>query len=288
MSKLKAKDPKAAEPSKPKILIFGKPGVGKTWTSLDFPSVYYIDTENGANLGHYTDKLKKSGGVYMGQEDGSLDFNEVIEQVKALASEKHNYKTLVIDSVSKLYNTAAADAAEKGGDDFGRDKKEANKPMRRLISAIGRLDMNTLLIAHEEPLWGGAGKDRSVIGATFDCFKKLEYELHLALNIQKRGNSRVAVVNKTRLVGFEDQETFPWSYEAFAKKYGKDIMEAPAVPIVLATGEQVAEIKRLVELLKTEPATIQKWLERFNAEAYEDFNQEQATTIITGLTAKLK
>src|SRR5664280_1663930 len=74
MTKLKAKDPKTTEPSKPKILIFGKPGVGKTWFSLDFPSVYYIDTEGGADLAHYTAKLIKSGGVYMGPEDGSLDF----------------------------------------------------------------------------------------------------------------------------------------------------------------------------------------------------------------------
>jgi hypothetical protein len=66
-SKLKAVAPKAAEPSKPKMLIFGKPGVGKTWTSLDFPNVYYVDTEGGADLAHYTDKLEKSGGVYFGK-----------------------------------------------------------------------------------------------------------------------------------------------------------------------------------------------------------------------------
>src|SRR4051812_44887619 len=108
MSKLKAKDPQTAEPSKPKILIFGKPGVGKTWTSIDFPSCYYIDTEGGADLAHYTEKLKKAGGVYMGPEDGSLDFPTVIEQFQALASEKHEFKTVIVDSISKLFNTAVA------------------------------------------------------------------------------------------------------------------------------------------------------------------------------------
>src|ERR1700733_12615163 len=96
-SKLKAVDPKAAEPSRPKITIFGKPGVGKTWGALDFPNVYYIDTEGGADLAHYTDKLKKSGGVYFGPEQGASDFETVIEQVKALATEDHSYKTLLID-----------------------------------------------------------------------------------------------------------------------------------------------------------------------------------------------
>src|SRR5262249_38170256 len=103
-SKLKAVDPKAAEPSKPKILIFGKPGVGKTWGSLDFPSVYYIDTEGGADLKHYTDKLTKAGGMYFGPEQGSLSFASVLEQIQALATERHSFRTVVIDSISKLMN----------------------------------------------------------------------------------------------------------------------------------------------------------------------------------------
>ena len=124
-SRLKAVDPVSAEPSKPKILIYGKPGVGKTWTSLDFPKPYYIDTESGADLAHYTKKLKAAGGAYFGVDQGILDFKEVIEQVKALATETHEYKTLVIDSVSKIFNTAIAAEAERLGaaDQYGASKK---------------------------------------------------------------------------------------------------------------------------------------------------------------------
>ena len=90
MSKLisKAIKPKSANASKPKILIFGKSGVGKTWASLDFPNTFYIDTEGGANLEHYTDKLAKSGGMYFGVEQGSRDFATVVELVKELATTK--------------------------------------------------------------------------------------------------------------------------------------------------------------------------------------------------------
>ena len=52
MSKLKAKDPVLAEPSRLKLQIFGPPGVGKTWGVLEWPACYYIDTEGGANLAH--------------------------------------------------------------------------------------------------------------------------------------------------------------------------------------------------------------------------------------------
>jgi hypothetical protein len=60
-SKLLAVSPDTVEPKKPKILIFGPAGVGKTWAALDFPGVYYIDTEGGADLGHYRERLKAAG-----------------------------------------------------------------------------------------------------------------------------------------------------------------------------------------------------------------------------------
>src|ERR1700679_323108 len=107
--KLRGRDPTEAKPSRPKILIFGKPGVGKTWASLDFPSVYYIDTEGGADLDHYRAKLRNSGGAYLGPDQGSLDFDVVIAQIQALATEEHHYRTVVIDSISKLWNTALSD-----------------------------------------------------------------------------------------------------------------------------------------------------------------------------------
>jgi hypothetical protein len=263
-SKLKAVAPKAAEPSKPKILIFGKPGVGKTWASLDFPSVYYIDTEGGADLGHYTDKLTKAGGMYFGIEQGSLSFDAVLEQIQALATEDHGYKTVVIDSITKLFNLEVSKEGDRLGDKnaFGADKKPAISYMRKLVSWLTRLDMNVIMIAHEKPLWGIDAKgERAEIGVTFDCWDKLEYELHLCLNIMKQGGSHKARVRKSRLTGFPDATVFDWSYAVFAEKYGKDIMEKQAVAIQLATPEQLAEVDRLLEKVRlSDTDRKDKWL----------------------------
>ena len=49
-SRLAAKDPTLAAPSRLKLQLYGPPGVGKTWGTLEFPACYYIDTEGGANL----------------------------------------------------------------------------------------------------------------------------------------------------------------------------------------------------------------------------------------------
>lgn len=288
--RLRAVQPKAAEPSKPKVLVFGKPGVGKTWQALDFPSVYYIDTEGGADLAHYTDKLERSGGVYLGPDQGSLEFSTVLEQVQALATEKHNFRTLVIDSISKLYTLEITREGERLGDKnaFGADKKPAVAYMRRLVSWLVKLDMNVILIAHERPLWGQDDKgQRTEIGVTFDCWDKLEYELHLALNIQKRGASRLARVTKSRLQGFPDGSTFPWTYEEFATRYGRDVIEKASAPVELASAEQIAELRRLLEVVKMPDGWLEKCLERANADRLEDMEADKIGKLIDVVKERL-
>jgi hypothetical protein len=277
-SRLKAVDPKAAEPSKPKILIFDKAGVGKTWTSLDFPSVYYIDTEGGADLAHYTEKLKAAGGVYFGPDQGSLSFDTVIEQIQALATERHPYRTVVIDSISKLFNTEIAAEAERLGDRdaFGASKKPAVQHTRRLISWIDRLDMNVILIAHEKPLWLKGEQ----IGVTYDAWDKLEYELHLALNIAKEGSARVARVRKSRLTGFPDGASFPWSYEEFSTRYGKDVIEKEGGHIELATADQLAELHRVLKAVTLPPDQQEKWFKAAKVSSFEEMDAEKVIKII--------
>lgn len=285
-SKLKAIAPKAAAPSKPKILLYGKPGVGKTWASLCFPNVYYIDTEGGADLAHYTDRLAKANGAYMGVEQDSLDFATVLEQVQALATEEHPYKTLVIDSLTKLFNLAVAHEAERLGDKnaFGADKKPAIAYMRRMVNWLTRLDMNVVLICHEKSAWGVDAKgERTEIGTTFDGWDKLEYELHLNLNIVKVGGTRKAFVRKSRLESFPDGSSFEWSYEAFADKYGRDVIEGNSKPVALATPEQVAEIQRLIKLVKLPEGTVDKWLTAAKASCFAEMDEDKIACCIQSL-----
>lgn len=288
-TKLKAVAPKAAEPTKPKILIYGKPGVGKTWTSLDFPKVYYIDTEGGANLNHYTDKLERAGGVYLGTEQGSQSFEDVIDQIKALATEKHEYKTVVIDSISKIFNIEIAREMERLGDkdQYGASKKLPVTLVRRLVSWIDKLDMNVILIAHEKSEWGlNARGERVEIGHTFDCWEKLEYELHLCLRIAKQGESRKAYVRKSRLTGFPDGSNFDWSYKDFAERYGKDIIEKEAVPIELASPEQLAEVTRLLAIVKLSESAQDKWIAE-NTNNLAEVEADKIEKIINHLKGKV-
>lgn len=288
ISKLRAKDPIEAVASKPKILIYGAPGVGKTYTSLDFPKVYYIDTEGGANRSHYTAKLKASGGAYMGPEDGTLDGAVIIEQIQALATEDHDFKTVVIDSVSKIFGKIVADEAERLGekDAFGASKKPAVAWMRRLMNWVDRIDMSVIFIAHQKDVWGPGQVGK--VGESFDAWEKLEYELDLSLQIQKRGNSRVALPKKSRLEGFPEGEAFPWSYAEFAKRYGEEVIAREVKKIELASPEQLARISELLTVLKVEQAEIDKWFSAAKVETWAEMDTERAGKAIKFLEAKVK
>jgi hypothetical protein len=293
MSKLKAKDPKSTEPRKPQLVLFGASGVGKTWFALSFPNVYYIDTEGGAQRSHYMERLAGSGGRYLGPDDGANDFDVIIEQTKALGTERHGFKTLVIDSVTKPFITAISTEGERLGsaNAFGADKKPAISYMRRLITAVSRLDMNVIFVAHEKAEWG-LDKDgnRAEIGKIPDAHEKLIYELDLALQVTKRGPARKAVVKKSRLQGFPEAEHFDLDYDLFAERYGKDIITKAVIPLALATPEQVTEINHLLSVLhpdKQGREFLQKCLDKANAETPAELNIEQATATITALRKKL-
>lgn len=293
-SKLLAVTPEAVEPKKPKILIYGPPGVGKTWTSLDFPSVYYIDTEGGADLAHYREKLKNAGGMYFGPDQGSLDFDTVIGQIEALATEQHHYKTVVIDSITKLFNTAITDEQARLGDldAFGASKKKPIGQMKKLIRWLNRADMNAIVIAHQKDVWGKNDRgQQEVVGQSFDGWDKLEYELHLILRISKLGAGenakRSANIGKSRLTGFPEGTKIDWSYPEFAARYGKDVIEKAAAPVILATAEEVAEVTHLLTVVKTPDGVVEKWFTKAGVESFDEMSSETIQACIQHLKGKL-
>ena len=293
MSKLKAKQPEEIEPGKTKGLLFGSSGVGKTWFSLSFPAPYYIDTEGGADLKHYQTRLKAAGGAYMGPVEGALDFATIIDQMQALATEKHPYKTLIIDSVTKVYQTAIANEAERLGekDAFGASKKPAIGWMRSLVNWTSRLDMNVWFVAHESPEWGVNPKtgQREEIGKLPDIWDKLVYELDIGLRVVRRGNTfpALGIVHKSRLLGFPQGESFQLDYDTFGTRYGKNFIEGETKLITLAKNEQVIEIVRLVELLKIEADECKKVLTKAGADKWTELSVEQADKTLIWLNKKL-
>ena len=287
MATLKAVRPEVVEEGKPKFMISGKAGVGKTFFALAFPSAYYIDTEGGAVRKQYREKLITAGGAYMGKDQGSQDFNTVIDELKVLATTRHGYKTLIIDSFSHLYNLAAAIAEEKIGNDFGRDKKEANRPTRQLMRWIDNLDMNVILVCHQKDKWERKGKDIINSGTTFDGFDKMEFILDLWVEINKLGRERTFIVKKSRIDSLPEGLEMPLEYGKFAELYGKSIIEKPSEPIRMATAEHVAELNTLLSVINVDKAETDKWLTKAKVDSFEEMTEEHIASCINFLKKKL-
>ena len=292
-SKLLAIEPDTIEPQKAKTLIFGPPGVGKTYEAIRFPGVYYFDHEGGADQDEYRVRLKAAQAGYFGPKQGSLDFETVIGQVQALATEKHRFNTMVFDSASKLFNNSISEEQDRLGerDAFGASKKTPIRQMTRLLRWVNRADMNAIFICHQKDEWGKDGATREVIGQTFDCWEKLAYELHLVLRITQIGSGDAAKrymnVGKSRLKNFPSGARFDWSYEEFAERYGRETIERVAKQILLASQEQVAEVKRLLEVVKVSDGFAEGCFKKAGIDSWDEMDAEIIEKVITSLKEKL-
>jgi len=259
---LKGKKPEAIE-KRLKMLLYGKAGVGKTTAAIQFPRPYLIDTERGAENDQYVRLLKKSGGAYMFTNDP----HELIAEVTALLSTKHDYRTLIIDPLTTIYNDLCDKGMKEKGEEFGRYKLPADRLTKHLLSLLTRVDMNVIITSHAKGEWANGaptGKD------TFDCYNKLDYLFDLSVEVQLRGADRVGVIRKSRIESMPFGEQFPFSFDEIATRYGRAVLERDAVAQQLATTEQVDEINRLVELMKVPGETLDKWLDKAGAENWAE------------------
>lgn len=282
---LKAVKPHDVKPSKVKMLVYGEPGCGKTMFSLQWPSPYLIDSEGGAVRSQYQEKLKKVNGLYFGKEQGANDFGEVINEIKNLSTVKHDRKTLIIDSFSHLYINEAADAEEKVGDSFGKDRKMANKPSRQLIKWINKCDMNVLLIAHSKAKWARKGNEIYQDGNTFEGYPKLEYDLDLAIEILP--GYKNFLIKKSRIESLPQGETMPLSYDKFAEIYGADALDSESNPNVLATKPQIKKIESFIENLNVPDDQVAKWLKKYDVDGFEEMTQDQIQEVIDIIQKKI-
>ena len=257
---LRAKKPEAVT-KRLKLFMFGPAGVGKTTAAIQFPNSYIIDCERGSE--NYDKLITESGSAVF----QTTDIQEVIAEVKSLLTERHDYRTLVIDPITTIYNDLLDKCELQVGTDFGRHFGAANKTMKRLANLIMSLDMNVVVTAHAKPEYG---QNLAKIGYTFDGWKQLDYWFDLVVELGKRGKKRFAKVVKTRLDSFPDEDVFEWSYDAIKARYDQSMLEKESQVIALASPEQVGEIKALLGVVRLPEGTTDKWFAKAGVDAWED------------------
>ena len=281
VSKLKAVKPEKIE-KKLKLFLFGSSGIGKTTAALQFPNSFIIDCEKGTE--HYAATINKSGSAVF----QSTDYHEIKEQINALLTENHSYKTLIIDPVTIIYasiqeywtrkfegearlksKSVNADMQDFGMRFWGKVKSDY-KALQRLIL---KLDMNVIITAHQKDVYGNGFNK---VGVTFDSMRGDDYFFDFVFRLEKRGKERFAVTVKERAEIGKNKfpEEFVWSYQNFLKYYGS-IIEQKANPIKMATAEQITRIQVLVDTLKISEDDIGKWFTRAKCNDWSEMSDEQ-------------
>jgi hypothetical protein len=289
---LKAQKPEAVE-KRLKLFMYGPAGIGKTTAAIQFPNAVIIDMERGAQS--YTKSIAKAKSVIL----DTTSPDEVKAELKTLLTEKHPYTTLILDPITQLYNGVQekwnrifekyatsekqAELQDFGMRYWGRVKSEY-KSIQRLLMA---LDMNVIVTSHQKDVYG-AGMQKLGVGP--DSMKGDLYFFDYVFQLDLVGGKRVAKTIKERAEIGENKfpETFEWSYSNFEKFYGGDVLKRSATPVTMATPEQVAEIQRLLEIIKIDPEEISKWYTKTDTDSFDEMTGEQVSKIITFLNKKIE
>lgn len=269
---LRAVPPSEVQPYA-KVLIFGGAGVGKTFSLSQIPASYFFDLETGAAYPEYVKNLKEAGSVIF----QTVDIDEVITEVTSLLSENHSYRNVIIDPLTTVFKDEADLQEKYVGTDYGKNTAEANKKWRRLGKLLKRLNMNVFVVAYEQAKFGQEGV------FVPNGPKDIAHFFDIVLHAQRRGESRVAVVSKSRSSAFAEGSTIPFNYEEIAARL-KTELARNAEPIALASADQIESLTHLLSLRTDGDQIKDKMLKKAGADELTEISASMAAKAIKALS----
>lgn len=124
-----------------KILIYGPSGVGKTVFAATAPDVLFLDAEGGmlSVADKKIDRIKINS------------FKDIKDAFMFLKNEKHDYKTVVIDSLTETQKKSMDEILKASGKDMPRigDWGMNIEQIRRMVRNFRDLPMNVIITALE-------------------------------------------------------------------------------------------------------------------------------------------
>lgn len=289
--------PKAKTPEpknkRVKMMVFSAPALGKTTAAINWPKSVIIDMEHGTD--NYSDTIIKNGSIVL----HTTNPDEVRDEIKTLLTEKHDYRTIVIDPVTILYqaiqekwtrifskyaDTEKATELQDFGFRYWAKVKSDYKAIMRMLLAC---DMNVILTAHQKDVYGEGMKK---VGFGSDSMKGdehiFDYVFQLVMDVKGR---RTALTKKERAEVGKNRfpSEFEWSYKNFCVYYDKDELERPSTPVPLASPEQVAEVKRLLGIVKVEETFEVDILNKADVDQWSEMTEDKIQKTIDFLQKKL-
>lgn len=130
----------------PRICIYGPHGIGKSTIGSKFPDPIFISTEDGL------------ASLDVTSFEQAKHVNDVVDNIKSLLKEDHDFKTVVIDSVDWLVEPLIVGDIEANHEAkdlaYGKGQVLVAESFREILQGMDALrrkrNMNVVMIAHSQ------------------------------------------------------------------------------------------------------------------------------------------
>lgn len=203
-----------------KIFIYGPPGTFKTRTALRLgagngsdPALAVIDTEFGTD--QYAGEFNFLSSQHINPDD-------IFNAIKELSQNPKSIKTLVLDTFSvyhealthkftDLYLKREIRSSGHKVEYFTLSPKDylpINREASNFVRFLIKCDLNIIVTAQAKDKWGD---NMSVVGATFDGWKRLPYYFDIVIEIIESKGKFKAIFHKDRTNHFDKGKEYEWT-----------------------------------------------------------------------------
>jgi hypothetical protein len=138
------KSEKKTNPFEYTILLYGEPKIGKSEACSRIPGALFIPTEAGLkNLSVFSTPLVES-------------WDDFLSIAKEIAEGKHQFKTIIIDTIDGMYQLCAKHICQKNGWDhesdldYGKGYARVRLELMRVLHKLAALSTGLVLVGHSK------------------------------------------------------------------------------------------------------------------------------------------